>query len=118
MMEFGQFFTAASLCIMWNNDVDSIWGPVDLWDGSLVIYQLVSSNLLVIRPDGVIGKWYHDYAENIPLAKHQKRYKKDGFEEGPVDRLKYDFEGLLGKYVEYCRKGAGDGVPEENIFYS
>ena len=118
LMEFGNFVTSASLRIMRNDDVDSIWGPVDLWDGSLVIYELVSCNLLVIRPDGVIGKWDHDFADDISLELHRKRYKKYGLEEGPVDRLKYDFAGLLGKYVEYCQKGAGNERPEEDIFYS
>ena len=120
LMDFGNFVTTDSIRMMWNADDDSCWGPVDMWDGSLVVYELMSANVLVIRPDGAIGKWEHEYAAPISLAEYREEFwdPMPGYEDGPVMRLKYDFAGLLKNYIQYCTRNVDKGEPEENIFYS
>lgn len=119
LMDFGNFVTAGSIRVMWDADYDKWWGPVELWDGSLVIYEMPSGNVIVIRPDGAIGKWEHEYAAPMTLEEYRDHFADPmpGYEDGPVKRLKYDFAGLLKNYAQYCQRDI-DGEVEEDIFYS
>jgi hypothetical protein len=111
MLDFGRFATPAELLVMRREEGGIGWGSVGQWDGSLIIYQLVSGDALVIHPDGSVGKWLHEYA-----FMSLEWLENEGLEEAVLD-LKLDFTQLLGTYLEYCQL-PDKSTCSPNIFFS
>jgi hypothetical protein len=126
------FCRPSDLRVMWNSDEQSAWGNVEAWDGSLVIYQGGTGDVIVVRKDGCVGKWHHEFAfsseedaaeaaESAAAMSSRFGYKISNEEKElyrcPVLDLKYDFAHLISLYPDYCRLREGSERKQESPFY-
>lgn len=126
------FCPPSDLRIMWNADEDSAWGLVKEWDGSLVFYAGGTCDVIVVRKDGRIGKWHHEYAfpteEDRAQAESMQELMMQQFgikisasesklHQCPVLDLKCDFGKLVSRYPAYCHLGADSDRKGKTPFY-
>ena len=122
------FCPPSDLRLMWSADEASAGGLVKEWDGSLVFYAGGTCDVIVVRKDGRVGKWHHEYA--FPDEEYRDRQiafmKKLGIKfsvsqsklhQCPVLDLKCDFGKLVSRYPAYCRLGADSDKKGKTPFY-